>query len=207
MNTPASTTTPPPTVYPPYYPPTYPPIYPPYYPPVVNNNIDAYCVINPSNAYINQDLTFSAYASGGNGSYTYSWSGTDGIYSNSQIFTGRFSSVGTKTATVTIYSGNQSITRSCTVYIQGQQTAGVTVIRTPDLGTPVSGVYLSQIPATGIDFSLKTVLFGLGLVIWSAFVAYVMISRRKMALATAGSTISKAEAFKIANMQKRGLAA
>ncbi len=280
VNTPPTTTTP-----------TTPPAAP---------ALDGYCVINPSYANINQDVAFSASAVGGTGSYTYSWSGTDGISSNSQSFTGRFGSTGTKTATVTIQSGNQSVTRTCNVNIQGQsnanlsaycvaspsvsnigqtvtwtayvnggtsgnytyswngtdglygsnqtaymnynsfgtktanvtvygngqaisascnmnvqgQTAAVTVIRTPDQGTPVSGIYLSQIPATGIDFSMKTILFTLGLVIWSAFVAYVMINRRKAALAgnvsaatSSFPSLSKAEVFKMKNMQKQGIVA
>ena len=275
-------------------------------------SLDGYCTINPNNVSINQDVTLTANGTGGNGNYTYSWSGSDGLYSNSQSFTGRFSSYGSKTATVNIQSGNQSITRTCSVNVQTNQyinnnlsayctanpavaaigqavtwtvyptggnnyngnynnnaytyywsgtdgltgygqtvsgtysTAGtktanvnvtsngqtinvscnmnvqgavsaVTVIRQPSNGTPVSGVYLSQIPATGIDLNAKTIFFTLGLLVWSAFVAYIINTKRKAKLALAGlagnaagfnaNAMSKAEAFKMKNMSARGLVA
>ena len=275
-------------------------------------SLDGYCTINPNNVSVNQDVTLTANGTGGNGNYTYSWSGSDGLYSNSQTFTGRFSSYGSKTATVNIQSGNQSITRTCSVNVQtnqninnnlsayctanpavaaigqavtwtvyptggnnyngnynnnaytyywsgtdgltgygqtvngtyssaGTKTANVnvtsngqtinvscnmnvqgavsavTVIRQPTNGTPVSGVYLSQIPATGIDLNTKTIFFVLGLLAWSSFVAYIINTKRKAKLALAGispdvagfnaSAMSKAEAFKMKNMSARGLVA
>ena len=64
------------------------------------------------------------------------------------------------------------------------------------VGNSVSGVFLSQVPSTGISFGLKMALFTLGLLLWSMFAAF-MIARKK--------DFSKAEAFKLANMKKRGL--
>ncbi len=279
--------------------------------PPATPGLEGYCTINPNSVGINQDVYFSASATGGNGNYTYSWSGSDGISSSGQSFTGHFSSYGSKTATVTIQSGNQSISRTCSVNVQnnnnnslsaycvasptnagvnqsvtwtvypsgyannsynnnynnnvgnytyswsgtdglsgynqsvymnynnpGYKTASVTVfsngqsvvatcnttvggavsnvtvIREPSNGTPVSGVYLSQIPATGIDLSMKTVFFLVGLTIWSAFVAFMLIARRKNknVLATAGvqstqiaSGMTKAEIFKMTNKSKLGM--
>ena len=68
-----------------------------------------------------------------------------------------------------------------------------------NLGTPVSGVFLSQVPATGIGFGFKMTLFSVGLVLWSLFAAY-MISRKKN-----GALANKIHAFKLANMQKKGI--
>lgn len=175
-----------------------------------NNNLSAYCVASPSVSNIGQTVTWTAYVNGYNnyyGNYSYSWNGTDGLYGNGQSVYTTYNSYGTKTANVTVYANGQTITASCSTNVQGGYNAGVTVIRTPDQGTPVSGIYLSQIPATGIDFNMKTILFTLGLVIWSAFMAYIVISRRKVSLAGNSSSISKAEAFKIANMKKQGLVA
>jgi hypothetical protein len=70
-----------------------------------------------------------------------------------------------------------------------------------NLGTPVSGVFLSQVPATGVGFGFKMTLFSVGLVLWSLFAAY-MISRKKN-----GAFANKINAFKIANMQKKGIVA
>ncbi|MBU3668889.1 MAG: hypothetical protein FGM57_02895 [Candidatus Taylorbacteria bacterium] len=265
-----------------------------------NNNtyqsLSGSCTINPSVAYVNQDVSFSATASGGNGGYTYSWTGDNGIYSSSQSFTGRFSFGGVKNATVTIRSSDgQTITRSCSVNVQdtnvvggaycvanpsvagvnqnvtwtvftpnntlgytyywsgtdglsgfGQSinrvyntpgyktatvtvtgngqtfttncattiqggivggTSNVTVLRdqTP-VGTPVSGVFLNQVPDTGISFGLKTTLFTIGLLLWSAFGAYVL-SRKTKVQSVEGGNLSKAELFKRANMLKKGIIA
>lgn len=262
-----------------------------------NQSLSGTCVINPSSAYVNQDVSFSASASGGSGGYTYSWTGDNGIFSSNQSFTGRFSYAGVKNATVTIRaSDGQSVTRSCSVNIQdtyvppvvngsaycvatpsiaginqnvtwtaypptgyaagysynwygsdgltgygqsmnmiynnpgyktasvtitgnGQSytancnttvqggiiggTSNVTVIRdqTPT-GTPVSGIFLNQVPDTGISFGLKIALFTLGLLMWSAFGAYILSRKSKHAV-----TISKVDAFKKANMMKRGIIA
>ncbi|MDQ5911971.1 MAG: Alpha-L-rhamnosidase [Patescibacteria group bacterium] len=64
------------------------------------------------------------------------------------------------------------------------------------VGSSVSGVFLSQVPSTGISFGLKMALFTLGLLLWSMFAAF-MIARKK--------ELSKAEVFKLANMKKKGL--
>lgn len=64
------------------------------------------------------------------------------------------------------------------------------------VGNSVSGVFLSQVPSTGISFGLKMTLFTLGLLLWSMFAAF-MIARKK--------ELSKAEVFKLANMKKKGL--
>lgn len=179
-----------------------------------NPQLNGYCIINPNTVAVGQDANFMAYPSGGTGYYTYSWSGTDGISSDSQNFTGRFGIPGTKNAYVSIHSGNQTITRSCSVtvvqnynynYTQPTYPNNVTVYRQPTQTTQ-SGVYLSQVPATGISFNMKTGLFAAGLLIWSAFVAFIMIVRRKAKLANV-SELTKEEAFKLANMKRQGIAA
>ena len=173
-----------------------------------NNYQSAYCVGTPSNAGVNQSVTWTAYPSGNynnTGYATYSWSGTDNLYGTGQTINTVYNTPGYKTATVNIYSNGQSVTATCNLTIAG---SNVTVIRQAGTGTPVSGVFLSQVPATGIDFNMKTVLFLLGLLIWSGFVTYVMVQRRKTKMALQGisrSTLSKAEAFKMANMQKKGI--
>ncbi|MEI8062203.1 MAG: hypothetical protein WCG97_02800 [bacterium] len=43
-----------------------------------------------------------------------------------------------------------------------------------------SQVYLNQVPATGISFaSLKTILFSVGLIIWSLFAAYIFMAKQR----------------------------
>jgi hypothetical protein len=178
------------------------------------NNNSAYCVGSPSNVGVGQTVAWTVYvndASGsnyynGNGGYTYTWNGTDNLYGSGQTINTSYSTAGSKTANVTVSGNGQTVSASCNINVG--QVGGVTVIQQPGNGTPVSGVYLSQVPATGISFSSKIVFFVLGLLAWSGFVAYVYVARKKSKLALAGvSTISKADAFKMKNLAKQNIVA
>ncbi len=178
-----------------------------------NTNLSAYCVANPTNAGINQTVTWTVYPSGGNSGYSYAWSG-DGLYGNGQSVNTSYSTTGYKYGTVTVYSNGQSVVASCNTTIGGNYYApsNVVVTRDTNLGTPVSGVFLSQVPATGISFGLKMTLFTIGLLAWSLFIAFVINEKRKAKLATVGgvqgsSLESRIEAFKKANMAKKGIIA
>lgn len=181
-----------------------------YYP---NNNLGVYCIASPLTATIGQNVIWTAYVTGGNNyGYTYSWSGTDGLsYGNSQAIQKTYSTGGVKSATVTVYGNGRTETASCNMTVTGgAPISNVTVIREPGAGQPISGVFLSQVPATGISFGWKVALFILGLLIWSGYVGYVMVNRRKR-LATAGissvnvSAVDRINQFKLDNMRKRGL--
>lgn len=180
-----------------------------------NNNLGVYCIANPTNAAVGQTVVWTAYVTGGNSSYyTYSWYGTDGLsYGNANSIQKSYQTAGSKTATVTVYgNNNQSVSASCNTNITGYTApiSNVTVIRQPTVGTPVSGVYLSQVPETGIAGSMKVALFALGLIIWSAFVGYILVSRKNNKLALAGdnsgqTAAQRIQTFKLENMRKRGL--
>jgi len=62
-------------------------------------------------------------------------------------------------------------------------------------GTPsgvlASGVFLSDLPYTGVSDSAKTALFVFGLFLWSAGVAYILLRKKGK-----GAVLSKALAFK-----------
>lgn len=202
-----------------YQPPVYYPQYPsnPQYP--TYNNLTAYCVANPTSATIGQNIIWTVYPTGGNGSYSYSWTGTDGLsYGNASAIQKVYTTGGSKTATVTVYSNGQTITANCTATITdyGTPVSNVTVIRQPTTGTPVSGVYLSQVPDTGISFSMKVALFVAGLLIWSAFVGYVIVSKRKAAYGAhaklvfaenhnASGIADRIAQFKLDNLRKKGI--
>lgn len=103
---------PPITNYPPvYYPPTYiPPAS--YYSPITVS-----CSPNASSASVGQGITWTAYATGGNGYFTYNWTGTDGLYGIGQSTYFTYANPGSKIASVTVYSGGQSVTQSCANYV------------------------------------------------------------------------------------------
>lgn len=159
------------------------------------NNLTATCSANPSNANVGDNVIWTVYPNGGNGAYSYSWTGTDGLsYGNAYQIQQRYSTAGTKTATVTVYTtGGQTVTATCNTNIAG----------TVSSGTPISGIYLNEVPATGIDFNLKVALYTLGLVIWSAFVAFMIINKKKAKLAMANRT--RIEDFKLENMKRKNL--
>ena len=80
----------------------------------------------PSVTYtsVGSSITWSATAYGGNGGYSYSWTGTDGLYGYGQYVSISYNNPGYKTATVTVTSNGQSITQTCSnsVNVGGYQT-------------------------------------------------------------------------------------
>lgn len=92
------------------------PQYPQYpqYPNYPNYNyLNVSCSSNSSYIYPGDSVRWTAYASGGNGGYSYTWSGTENLHgSDSNIFK-TYSYSGQKTATVTVYSAGQAVTRTC----------------------------------------------------------------------------------------------
>ena len=74
------------------------------------------CYAQNTSVQTGTSVEWIASASGGNGSYTYSWSGTDSFYSNSSYNAYAYMTyynAGYKTAMVTVYSNGQSQTVNC----------------------------------------------------------------------------------------------
>jgi hypothetical protein len=126
---------------------------------------------------------------GGNGLYTYSWSGTDGLYGYNSSAYMTYNTPGTKYAYMTVYSNGQSVTRTCSFYVNDRNnffypTIGYVSPQYP-VSTSYNGVSLSQVPYTGLESNVKVALFTLALIAWSAIVTYAVILRRRSKLATA----------------------
>ena len=81
----------------------------------VQNNLVASCYATPSPANSNQNVSFIATATGGNGIYTYSWSGA--CSGAGQVCANTFSQSGTQTATVNVTSDSQTTSAVCSVNI------------------------------------------------------------------------------------------
>ncbi len=101
----------------PVYYPVYTPVYTVAYP-----TLQASCFARTSNnAYNNSNLsvltgdtvTWYAYVSGGTGSYSYSWSGTDNLYGYASAIYKSYYNIGTKSAVLSVTSGNQVTTVNC----------------------------------------------------------------------------------------------
>lgn len=71
------------------------------------------CQASPATAYTGQAVVWTASANGGNGYYSYSWNGTDALFSTDKSPTKTYSTAGTKTASVTITSNGTNITKQC----------------------------------------------------------------------------------------------
>lgn len=73
----------------------------------------ATCSVSPTSIIPNSSATWSTSVSGGNGTNTYSWSGTDGLTGTTSSVSKTYTTTGTKTAAVTITSGSQTTSPSC----------------------------------------------------------------------------------------------
>jgi len=74
---------------------------------------EAVCFALPSTASTNEAVTWTVVPRGGTGSFTYSWSGTDGLSGSGASFAKNYSSAGSKTGNVTVTSGGLSTEVSC----------------------------------------------------------------------------------------------
>lgn len=156
--------------------------------------LSGYCTIVPSNPRIGQTVTATAYATGGIGNYTYVWGGDiNSVSGASTSFTSY--TVGTKNITVTIRSDQEIITKTCTVTFEntnytsyynnnvgGTSYTGSSINLTPGItsGTPVSGVYLSQLPATGLSLSFFDYMIATMVVILGAVFAFIYQARKRL---------------------------
>lgn len=78
-----------------------------------NRSLSVSCSVNTSFAPVGTRVTWRAYASGGNGSYRYTWYGTDDLRGTSREIETSYNAPGTKTAYVVVKSGSRTITEYC----------------------------------------------------------------------------------------------
>ncbi|MES2985877.1 MAG: hypothetical protein V4686_01985 [Patescibacteria group bacterium] len=147
-----------------------------------NNSLTAVCYPSIQNAGVNQTITWRVNPTGGNGNYTYGWSGSDNLYGNNSSVDRSYSYPGQKNATVTVYSNGQSVSATCYTNIasisSGSSVSGVYV--QPQYikqGTSVSGVYLNDLPATGISLTWMHYMIATMVIILAAVVT--VISKNK----------------------------
>jgi len=80
---------------------------------LTNPKLVVSCLASESPADINQKITWSTQISGGNGQYSYLWSGSDNLSGNSSAVDINYLTSGVKNASVKVTSGDQSITQNC----------------------------------------------------------------------------------------------
>jgi hypothetical protein len=76
-------------------------------------SVTVYCSANVNTAYPGQMVTWTAYPSGGNGYYSFDWTGENVSNNNSASAFATYYIPGTKSPTVTVSSGNKHIKQGC----------------------------------------------------------------------------------------------
>ncbi|MCI5108780.1 MAG: hypothetical protein MRY49_02955 [Candidatus Pacebacteria bacterium] len=83
-----------------------------------HDDLEVYCTPNGGTYDVDERITWTAHASGGDGGYEYDWSGTDGLDGRGRTTSMRYDDDGTKRAYVTVESDNgDRETASCRVYV------------------------------------------------------------------------------------------
>ena len=77
------------------------------------NNIQVACYPDKTSVAIGKTVTWGVEAIGGSGEYTYAWTGSNGLSSNQPTVITTYGTIGTKSATVTVNSGGQTVTKNC----------------------------------------------------------------------------------------------
>src|SRR3990167_3977500 len=165
--------------------------------------LDGSCFTSPASVQIGSSVSWSATATGGAGTYTYSWSGDENLSGASTIVTRTYSSAGMKLGTVEITSGAQSVQRTCSASITPRTcetgcggglnqpnvvlykkttssplvSASIYLAQTPYTASAASAsVFLSQIPYTGLRAEgMKAVFYTALLLAISGLLAYIAI--------------------------------
>jgi len=153
-----------------------------------SNSLSGYCEGIPSNGKVGDQVIWNVYPSGGTGSYSFNWYGSDGATGYGYSVLKTYSTPGAKTMSVNIWSGGESISRTCSVSV-GQVLAYVS----PSL----TSVYLSEVPYTGLGDIDSIWFFVMGLSLWSGGMAYFMQKRKTKLqpqnISTTGRTSDKDE--------------
>ncbi|MDD4988885.1 MAG: hypothetical protein PHV42_00460 [Candidatus Pacebacteria bacterium] len=163
----------------------------------VDNNLSFSCYPDRNQVALGQQMNWISNVSGGNGDYSYYWSGADVLNTRNETASVVYNTPGTKYMSLRVSSNGRSTTRSCgSVFVSGVAgfSGGVTVTSNPVAAPLSSAVYLSQVPYTGLELSWKLVAFVGALILWSVWIAYFIIRKkvlRNMAKDTA--TVSSLE--------------
>jgi len=139
-------------------------------------------------------VTWTGIASGGNGIYSYYWTGDEGLVAQGQYVSKTYLTNGVKNVYLTINSGDgQTITRTCSATV-GNQVLAFTATN-PNL----QSVYLSNVPYTGAGDVAKVVGFLSVLMLWSAGLAYVFLKRKEKMESIAVASVTAGNASENAN--------
>ena len=103
------------------------------------------CSASPTSLTTGGSSTWTANPSGGDGTYAYSWSGTDGLSGSGKSASKKYTTIGTKTASVTISSAGSSKVAQCTntVTVSAPPSATLSLSAEPLVVMPEESALLS----------------------------------------------------------------
>ncbi len=126
-------------------------------------------------------VTWTAYPTGGNGAYTYSWSGSDGFSGAQNSVSTIYKNAGSKYAVVTVYSAGQSKSIGCgTVAVSKPAGASTNTISKPNPVKPIVNTNNDAVNTTFNAFAQVPWSFVMILIILILFVTvlYLVISKK-----------------------------
>lgn len=120
--------------------------------------LNASCSPSKTPVAVGEVAQWNAYPTGGTGSYTYSWSGTDNLSGSAQYITHIYSAEGQKTARVTVTSGGQSVSSNCEIALTVNETNSnalscSAVTPSPKVNEPITFEETSAAPNYGLSWS------------------------------------------------------
>jgi hypothetical protein len=153
-----------------------------------NSGLDVACYADPSTVRVNQPVTWRAEVTGGVGSYTYTWTGSDGLGGTDSTAIKYYSSTGDKSAIVSVKSADgKTATRACSTSVTVRSASAAAP--TQPVQQPVQQVQpnTNQNPnglSAAALFSLKNVPWGwvaiLIILVLFATVVYLIFNRPKI---------------------------
>lgn len=155
---------------------------------------------NPSATGIGGTISWTVTPAGGVGGYTYSWSGSEGLNGTTQTVSRTYYTPGTVTGTVIVTSGAQTVTVSATAVVTSTPAPAVSSggcpggcgggvnppnvilaetkqVKASSLAS-ASFVYLNQVPYTGIEDYIASIIFLIGLVAVSLGGSWYFVFRK-----------------------------
>ncbi len=85
------------------------------------NSLIVSCRVDDSSPEIDEEVTWSANASGGTGSYSYDWDGSEDLHGSGRTVDWDYDNDGRKTATVTVTSGSQTASATCSLNVEDEE--------------------------------------------------------------------------------------
>lgn len=154
--------------------------------PASSNNLDVACFVDPTNASVDQPVTWKTEVVGGQAPYTYSWTGSDGVSGSGQSVTKYYSSGGSKSAVVSVTSADgKTTTHACSNTVAIGNGARSTVARATQAPTQTVPKVTQNTAQTAASlFSLSNVPWGwvavLVILILFFTILYLLFNKQKI---------------------------